>query len=127
VFWAIGFLAAGLVVVGLLGLRRRPKPLESWLFITFVFLLVGMVSLGVTGSAVAFLFTPVLNLIGFPSVALRDSWLGAMALSLLCPPGLVVAHLLARGRKTYWLIFLPSFFVYCLLMSLVVYFIVERV
>jgi hypothetical protein len=127
VFWAIGFLAAGLVVVALLSLRRRPKPLESWLFISLVLLLVGMVSLGVTGRALAFLFTPILNLIGFPSVALRDSWLGAMALSFLGPPGFVVAHLLARTRKTYWLIFLLSLFVYCLLASVLVYFIVERV
>jgi hypothetical protein len=127
VFWAIGFLAAGLVVVALISLWRRPKPLESWLFITLVLLLVGMVGLGVTGSALAFVFTPILNLIGFPSVALRDSWLGAMALSFLCPPGLVMAHLLARSRKIYWLVFVLSFFVYCLLMSIVVYFIVERV
>lgn len=125
--WAIGFLAAGLVIVGLLSLRRRPKPLESWLFITLVLLLVGMVSLGVTGSALTFLFTPLLNLIGFPSVALRDSWLGAMALSFLCPPGLSAAHLLARKRKAYWLIFLLGLFVYCLLASVVVYFIVERI
>jgi hypothetical protein len=127
VIWAIGFLAAGLVVVGLLSLRRRPKRLESWLFVTLVLLLIGVVSLGVTGSALAFVFTPILNLIGFPSVALRDSWLGAMALSFLCPPGLLMAHLFARQRRTYWLIFLVSFFLYCLLMSVIVYFIVERV
>jgi hypothetical protein len=127
VIWAIGFLAAGLVVVGLLSLWRRPKRLESWLFVTLVLLLIGVVSLGVTGSALAFVFTPILNLIGFPSVALRDSWLGAMALSFLCPPGLLVAHLFARQRRTYWLIFLVSFFLYCLLMSVIVYFIVERV
>ena len=124
---AIGFLGAGLVVVGLLSLWRRPKRLESWLFITLVLLLVGVVSLGVTGSVFAFLFTPILNLAGFPSTALRDSWLGAMALSFLCPPGLVVAHLLAHSRKTYWLIFLLGLFVYCLLASVLVYFIVERV
>jgi hypothetical protein len=127
VIWAIGFLAAGLVVVGLLSLWRRPKRLESWLFVTLVLLLIGVVSLGVTGSALAFVFTPILNLIGFPSVALRDSWLGAMALSFLCPPGLLMAHLFARQRRTYWLIFLVSFFLYCLLMSVIVYFIVERV
>jgi hypothetical protein len=123
----MSFLAAGLIAVGLLSLRRRPKPLESWLFLTLVLLFIGMVSLGVTGRVIAFLFTPILNLIGFPSAALRDSWLGAMALSFLCPPGLVVAHLVSRRRKTYWLIFLASFFVYCLLASVVVYFIVERV
>jgi hypothetical protein len=124
---AIGFLSVGLVVILVLSLRRqKPRALESWLFITLVLLLIGGVSLGVTGSAIAFVFTPFLNLLGFPSTDLRTSWLGAMALSFLCPPGLVVSHALARLRRSqYWLVFILSFFVYCLLASVVVYFIVE--
>jgi hypothetical protein len=127
VLWASLFLGAGLLAVLLLSFRRRrPRALESWLFITLVLLLIGGVSLGVTGSAVAFVFTPLLNLLGFPSTDLRTSWLGAMALSFVCPPGLVLAHGLARLRRSrYWLIFLLSFFVYCLLASVLVYFIVE--
>jgi uncharacterized membrane protein len=129
VLWASLFLGAGLLVVLLLRLKgRKPRTLESWLFISLVLLLVGGVSLGVTGSAVAFVFTPLLNLLGFPSTALRTSWLGAMALSFLCPPGLTVSHALAGLRRTqYGLIFALSFFVYCLLASVVVYFIVERI
>jgi hypothetical protein len=127
VLWASLFLGAGLLAVLLLSFRRRrPRTLESWLFISLVLLLIGGVSLGVTGSAVAFVFTPLLNLLGFPSTDLRTSWLGAMALSFVCPPGLVLAHGLARlRRRRYWLIFLLSFFVYCLLASVLVYFIVE--
>jgi hypothetical protein len=128
--WASIYLTAGLLVILLLSFRRKkPKALEGWLFAAFVILLLGMVSLGLTGSAVAFVFTPILNLLGFPSTALRSSWLGAMALSLLCPPGLVVAHLLARARQrsAYLLIFLVSLFVYFLLASAVVYVIIERV
>jgi hypothetical protein len=122
------FLGSGLLVIGLLALKRRPRPLESWFFITLVLLLIGMVSLGVTGSAVAFVFTPLLNLVGFPSSALRSSWLGAMALSLLCPPGLVFAHVLARLRRSsYWLIFAIGLFVYLWLASVLVYYIVETV
>lgn len=122
------FLGAGLLIVGLLSLKRRPKLLESWLFITLVLLLTGMVSLGVTGSAVAFVFTPLLNLVGFPSSALRTSWLGAMALSFLCPPGLVFAHVFARLRRSrYWLIFAVSLLVYFFLASVLVYYIVELV
>jgi hypothetical protein len=129
VLWASLFLGAGLLIVLLLSFNhQKPKALESWLFITLVLLLIGGVSLGVTGGAVAFVFTPLLNLVGFPSTALRTSWLGAMALSFLCPLGLVVSHALARLRRNrYWLTFMLSFFFYCLLASITVYFIVERV
>jgi hypothetical protein len=115
-------------VIALLSLKRRPRPLESWLFITLVLLFVGMVSLGVTGSAVAFVFTPLLNLIGFPSSDLRTSWLGAMALSFACPPGLVFAHGVATlKRSSYGLLFMISLVFYLFLASILVYYIVESV
>ncbi len=122
------FLGAGLLVIALLSLKRRPKPLEAWVFVTLVLLFVGGISLGVTGSVVAFVFTPLLNLVGFPSSDLQTSWLGAMALSFLCPPGLVLAHGLARlKRDRYGLVFLVSLWVYLLLASVLVYFIVALV
>jgi hypothetical protein len=125
---AATFLGAGLLVIALLSFKRRPRLLESWLFITLVLLLVGMVSLGVTGSAVAFVFTPLLNLIGFPSSDLRSSWLGAMALSFLCPPGLVFAHGVATlKRSSYWLLFGIGFLLYLFLAGILVYYIVESV
>lgn len=120
------FLGAGLLVVGLLSLKRKPRPLESWFFITLVLLLIGGVSLGVTGGAVAFIFTPLLNLVGFGSSDLKTSWLGAMALSFLCPPGLLFAHGFARlKRGSYWFIFAAALFVYIFLASVLVYYIVE--
>jgi hypothetical protein len=122
------FLGAGLLVVALLSFKRRPNLSGFWLFLTLVLLLVGGVSLGVTGSAVAFVVTPVLNVLGFSSSDLKTSWLGAMALSFLCPPGLVVAHAFARlNRSRYWLIFPIVFLVYVLLASVLVYAVVEVV
>ncbi len=122
------FLGAGLIAVALLSIKRRPKLGGFWLFITLVLLFVGVVSLGLTGSAVAFVFTPILNVMGFSSADLKTSWLGAMALSLLCPPGLVLVHGLARYNRTYyWLIFVISLLVYLLLASISVYYIVELV
>jgi hypothetical protein len=122
------FLGAGLLVVSLLSLKRRPKPLESWFFITLVLLLIGGVSLGVTGSAVAFVFTPLLNLVGFGSSDLKTSWLGAVALSFLCPPGLVLAHGFATlKRSSYWLIFAAALFVYVFLASVLVSYLVKIV
>jgi hypothetical protein len=122
------FLGAGLLVIALLSFKRRPRLLGFWLFITLVLLFIGVVSLGVTGSTVAFVFTPLLNLVGFASSDLRTSWLGAMALSFLSPPGLVVAHALATLRRSsYWLIFLLTLFIYLALASILVYNIVESV
>lgn len=122
------FLGAGLLVVGLLSIKRRPTLGGFWFFLALVLLLLGGVSLGMTGSAVAFLFTPILNVIGFSSSDLKTSWLGAMALSFLCPPGLVLAHGVARfNRNNYWLLFIVSSLVYGLLASILVYFIVARV
>jgi hypothetical protein len=122
------FLGAGLLVVALLSVKRRPTLGGFWFFLTLVLLLVGGVSLGVTGSAVAFVFTPLLNLVGFSSNDLKTSWLGAMALSFLCPLGLLPAHGLARfNYKAYWLIFIAGLLGYLLLSSILVYFIVERV
>jgi hypothetical protein len=120
------FLGAGLLVVALLSIKRRPTLSGFWFFLALVLLLIGGVSLGVTGSAVAFVFTPLLNLIGFPLSDLKTSWLGAMALSFLCPPGLLFAHGLATlKRSSYWLIFAAALFVYSFLASVLVYYIVE--
>ncbi|MGL4612174.1 MAG: hypothetical protein ACRCYY_21260 [Trueperaceae bacterium] len=126
--YALGFLGAGVLVIGVRSIWRTPGLLETWLFLTVVVLLAGLFSLGMTGSTVAQVMTPLLNLAGLPSTALKDSWLGAMALSVLCPIGFVPAHGLARtGRSIYGLLFIVSLFIYCLIASVGVYFIVERI
>jgi hypothetical protein len=122
--WALSLFAAGIGVIGLVSLRRRPRPFAALCFIVFALMLFGVLSLGMTGVGLERLFRPLIKLLGLFPASSESLWRIAMLLSLIGPLGLIVAYLLSRSNKV---VFIISFIVYCLVCDVLAHLLVRAI
>jgi hypothetical protein len=121
--WGLSFFAVGLAMVGLISFWRRPKPFAALSFLAFALIILGLLSLGMTGAWVERLFRPLIYGLGLGPDSSESFWRIGLMLSVACPPGLLIAHFASLRAIGYLhiVLFVVSFIVYCFLCNLVVH------
>jgi hypothetical protein len=127
--WALLLFAVGMAIIGLISIWRRPRLLPTLGFLALALIIFGVLSLGLSGAWIEVLFRPVIKDLGLQAASSESLWRIALMLSVVCPPGLILAYFISLKTKgaVRVALFTLSFIIYCFICDLGVHALIRAV